>query len=278
MNIRKILTGIFFLTFFIGTLTYVLFVKTENKIWQKEFSESFSQESFQPKAISDTKEEEVEREEDYDAKFETKMLLTGVFWSDEVRAKSGETWLGLFKKGNNYSLLPTEIRVKRTSKYVNKKGEGIDEKGKDISVTGKDQPLFLLQKADFLESGKVVNINEQAAKKNEGEYKFDYKFNLSSGTYKLFAKNNSGENKYNGVSKLALSDGKIEQIIYSQKKCDDCSWDLIWSGDLDDDGKLDLFLNLSNHYNVRQLRLFLSSEAEKDNLVKEIANFRSVGC
>lgn len=60
--------------------------------------------------------------------------------------------------------------------------------------------------------------------------------------------------------------------------CDDCGWGIYWAGDLDGDGKLDLYLDLANHYNVGQYRLFLSSPAEKGKLVKEVANFRFVGC
>ena len=52
----------------------------------------------------------------------------------------------------------------------------------------------------------------------------------------------------------------------------------MWAGDLDGDGKLDLLLNLSTHYNLDSHRLFLSSMAKKGQLVGEAAVFDAVGC
>ena len=54
--------------------------------------------------------------------------------------------------------------------------------------------------------------------------------------------------------------------------------ELVWAGDLDGDGKLDLFMILSDHYNVMERTLFLSSRLSKLDFVKRIASFVTVGC
>ena len=59
---------------------------------------------------------------------------------------------------------------------------------------------------------------------------------------------------------------------------DEAQWVLLWAGDLDGDGRLDLYMNLSTHYNVSARRLFLSSAAASGALVREVAVFQTTGC
>lgn len=54
--------------------------------------------------------------------------------------------------------------------------------------------------------------------------------------------------------------------------------EMIWAGDLDGDEKLDLFMALSDHYNVIDYTLFLSSKRSKGNLVQRVAAFTITGC
>jgi hypothetical protein len=82
----------------------------------------------------------------------------------------------------------------------------------------------------------------------------------------------------NETSKLVLSEGSIRQTLYSVESCDDCSWQIKWAGDLDGDGKLDFYIQLSPHYNAAIMKVFLSSGAENGKLVKEAAEFTTTGC
>jgi hypothetical protein len=76
-----------------------------------------------------------------------------------------------------------------------------------------------------------------------------------------------------------LQSGGTEQIPYewpdgfSDQHCE-----LFWAGDLDGDGRLDLVMNLSGHYNVSETTLFLSSTRQQGKLVRKAAVFRIVGC
>jgi hypothetical protein len=47
---------------------------------------------------------------------------------------------------------------------------------------------------------------------------------------------------------------------------------------LDGDGRLDLYMWLSDHYNVIEHTLFLSSKAPADGLVERVAFWTTVGC
>ncbi|NIQ12133.1 MAG: hypothetical protein GWO23_21940 [Gammaproteobacteria bacterium] len=53
---------------------------------------------------------------------------------------------------------------------------------------------------------------------------------------------------------------------------------VLWAGDLDRDGKLDILLDLTDHYNVSAPTLLLSSMAAANELVQPVAEFRTTGC
>lgn len=53
---------------------------------------------------------------------------------------------------------------------------------------------------------------------------------------------------------------------------------LIFAGDLDRDGRLDLIFDTTDHYNVSRPTLFLSGAAGEGELVRVVAEYHSVGC
>ena len=58
----------------------------------------------------------------------------------------------------------------------------------------------------------------------------------------------------------------------------DASPHLIFAGDLDRDGKLDLIFDTTDHYNLSRPVLFLSGAAEGDELLHVVAEHSAVGC
>ncbi len=79
--------------------------------------------------------------------------------------------------------------------------------------------------------------------------------------------------------KLVLVNGESRQVLYSlQEWGSDPTWTLVWAGDLDRDGKLDLYVSVTQHYDVTERKLFLSSPAGEGQLVKEVAEFVTSDC
>ncbi|HEX8537065.1 MAG TPA: hypothetical protein VF664_06340, partial [Cystobacter sp.] len=76
--------------------------------------------------------------------------------------------------------------------------------------------------------------------------------------------------------RLTLHGGPEPVVLYEVQETDDGSWELLWAGDLNRDGGLDLVLRTSRHYNVLHLRLFLSGEGKGG--VREAAVFEIMGC
>jgi hypothetical protein len=75
-------------------------------------------------------------------------------------------------------------------------------------------------------------------------------------------------------ARVVLTDGRRTQVLYSADGvADEPHFDVVWAGDLDRDGQLDLIVNLSRKYSVHPYRLLLSSKAAPNQLVGEAAVF-----
>src|SRR5690606_20276645 len=77
----------------------------------------------------------------------------------------------------------------------------------------------------------------------------------------------SGEYPGKGSTLTLAANGKEQVLRFLPDGCNDCAWTLIWAGDLDSDGRLDLFMDLTDHYNIIDRVLFLSGDAAADKLV-----------
>lgn len=87
--------------------------------------------------------------------------------------------------------------------------------------------------------------------------------------------------------RLVLGDGTREQALLETiawhepglaRLVTDASGEVLFAGDLDRDGRLDLVIDLSDHYNVSRPTLLLSSQARSGELVGAAATFEAVGC
>jgi hypothetical protein len=59
---------------------------------------------------------------------------------------------------------------------------------------------------------------------------------------------------------------------------DDASPALLFAGDIDRDGRLDLILDATDHYNLSRPTLYLSTQAADGELVHRVAEHEAVGC
>lgn len=210
-----------------------------------------------------------------DSIYESKLLETGEgFHGNEINAKSGEIWLGLFTDGKDHYLAKTRINVEADfDVIVDEPGEMT---GKKVSVKHKTEPFFLLNDADYLKDGPVTTLDitdrynyDEANYMDKG---FDKNYTLNGVSYRLRILRNEDRRT------LVLESEGIKQIIYTMNTTGDESWTLLWVGDLDGDGKLDFYADMPTYYNFGQKRLFLSSRAEEGKFVKQVALFHTTGC
>ncbi|MEP7038809.1 MAG: hypothetical protein ABI891_10720 [Acidobacteriota bacterium] len=226
--------------------------------------------------------EEVNKEPEI-PKYKVEMLMDSEYYAEEVESKVGSHrgWLGLFRKKNKYFLMPTTIKVKAVSHALRDGKDSKKKTGREVSSNVKLPSVFLLRNAKMLHQGEVKTVfygNETESEGIDRKYRRNFKFNGKK--YTLFVKDTSGESSeyLTGKSKLIITDGKTEQVIFEPEFCSDCSWNVCWVGDLDGDGKLDFMLNLNEHYNSTCHTLFLSSQAKKGKIVSDVAEVCQMGC
>ena len=219
------------------------------------------------------------------AKQDAQILTAGQHHGNEVPADAAGLWWGLFPKGDDFELLEVNVSVETEfDPVVDQEGE---RTGKLVSIEDDREPLFLVRGIEnpvegfvktfwhektpgFLYPGQSVFLREQEKK-----------------SVRLTAFGKAEEVRSHWTPRvveyvLVLFSGYGEGLRQELRRIDvvdeDSPPSLIWAGDLDGDGKTDLFMDLTHHYNVTMLTLFLSSRARPGQIVGKAAEFRTVGC
>jgi hypothetical protein len=212
------------------------------------------------------------------------IIEPGDFHGEDIPfKKGGDRWIGLFPEGKDLIWRETLLRLKYEHDDVGDDPPGALT-GKRLYIKASPQPLFLVRGLSGLIGTPVTTAwRETKEDVSDGDLVASSvrKINLEGTEYSLEVVNpHPGENGELGIgAAVILHAGKVSQVLYSLPSGgNDASWTLHWAGDLDGDGKLDLYMSLSDHYNVDQRILFLSRYAQKGQLVRAVASFRTVGC
>ena len=195
----------------------------------------------------------------------SEILIPGMFHGDEVQARSGEAWLCLMSAPDREELRPCTIEVEQVYDAIMG-----DDTGKSVSLRGGGDALVLVRNVPSLRPGPVrtyflgeAHITPGGHLGVGGEDRLHVGLQRNhKGSYSLF---------------LWDSKAKVSQTLRDDA-FPDGGLSLLWAGDLDRDGKLDLLLDVTNHYNVSEIALFLSSLAGPGELVGKAGTHRSVGC
>ena len=208
------------------------------------------------------------------------LVQVSEYHGDEVKAKSGLVWLGLFptKKDNQHTLRKT--RVKITIVYDGINDEPGQKTGKKITIPDKEEPVFLVSGVDSLKPGPVETCKYKLPSSTVEQLPCGTKLTLKLKNSKTYL-HVKGSKKGDTISNctLTLESNGRKQVIYNEKEVGDSGTPkLLWAGDLDGDGKLDLFMDTTNHYNISRPTLFLSGKAKRGKLVQEVAFIDCTGC
>ncbi len=207
----------------------------------------------------------------------------------EVIAKNGESWFGLFEEKGKFSLRQAKTKVKIDRSYT---GYG-DEDYVRLKTEHRKQPVFLIKDLKALKAGPVGSlylrphwneISERNLPIKSMSVGYREEFWLGDKNYVLRV--TLGMTRKNEkVNVLVLeSQGVSEIVTYNRHFRDansnyDIIGDLLWVGDLDGDGKLDLYFDdFGYEKGGFSSGLYLSSEAKKDELVRQVASFGTAGC
>lgn len=217
----------------------------------------------------------------------TELLLPGDYHGDEVSARDQEIWLTLVLDADGHTRLePRPIEIDAIHDAV------LDEldaaTGKRVGA-GSDDALFHVRDIAGATAGEIASAYIAGGEPLALAPQFERGFELAgrdAGRLRLDCAAAAAD--ASSTCTLLLQLGKRSQTLatwQAQARTpgpwmlgNDAYPHLRWAGDLDRDGRLDLLIDVSDHYNVSQPTLFLSSQARDDELVHQAAELRSVGC
>jgi hypothetical protein len=211
------------------------------------------------------------------------IITPGSFHGDEVPADTPGSWFALVRDGGGASLQPVLVSVTAVrDEIVDDIGETT---GRRVDVSPKLEALVLVKGLASLRPGPVsTTLVEQRIDETHLDAhssNVSYRFVVLCGDTYLIAGQRQQE------CELRIRSQSVEQSLFTYGtyfEGDHRLWasglppSVVWAGDLDGDGRLDILLNTSNHENVNEMRLYLSSTATFGRLVSEVARFEHVGC
>jgi hypothetical protein len=201
------------------------------------------------------------------------LLIVGQFFAEHVRYDNGEIWFGLFRSAKGDTLLQTKITVEKIATPFD---EGEEPGGVMVTVDRTGDPVFLVKGSNCFRSGPVNTLLHDNLFLYPAQ---DLSLSLEKRYYNLIAFGSTSEEGRILSYGLRLWDSEsrtyqiIAQINNPGWETTQNSFNILWAGDLDNDGQLDLFLNLSEHYAENVYALFLSSSADEGSLLKKVATF-----
>ncbi len=211
--------------------------------------------------------------------------IGNVYRESDVIAKTGESWLTLFEHNGSYSFKPARAKVRhlKTASYA---GDELDVR---LTFDKPGVPMLAVRNLKTLRPGKVTTLysrpsSEEIDRRNlpigamEDGYKQDFDLNETWYTLRV-SKGVAKDGTKLGL--LVLENETERQVIYSTEYFSGekiIIGYLFWVGDLDNDGKLDIYLDTYNEKGGSGANLYVSSEAEQGKLVKLVAMFGVPGC
>lgn len=168
---------------------------------------------------------------------------------------NGEKWLVLCEQGTNVALMDTDIEVVPNADGANK-----------LQIAKCSRPIALVRGLD-LKAGVVATAVREEVKIEPGK-----SIDLSwHGDKTNLAVTHTPEDDQNTVT--TMTQGSMQQRVYVSDYCEKCTPRLLWAGDIDRDGSLDLLLGAGTTRDNSQFFLFTSKGREKTELVKRVASY-----
>jgi len=220
------------------------------------------------------KEKIVEEESEFVNDFEILLPSTYRDWENKNPANSlTKNWIDLYEKNGKYYLGKADFKLETGfSECSGDSTKGIISKNKTV--------LFLDLKDLKLGEIKSLKIDKNKVwPKEKMSFTFnniDYFLRAEGEILSSFKVHNDDEKEeiFHNVKdyKLYISTKDIpEKLLLKEDSFNDTFVELLFAGDIDNDGKLDFIFGANRNYEEERVILFLSSKAEKENVVKKVS-------
>ncbi len=213
-----------------------------------------------------------------------RVLYTGSFHNEEVPLDApNQAWIGLFKGAKGHFLKAVHLTTKQVYDPVVDENES-QQTGWEVSTDCSDSCIILMEPTSYLKELKVdvcalentiLFPNETMTVNFKGtEYTF-----WAKGIKQKAENGDWYEVRNYRIYLTAMKDGKLTKtLLLAHAGFSDYLTEILFAGDIDGDGKLDLIINTSNHYNVFVPTVYLSKPAKNNELVTPVGGHVSVGC
>lgn len=206
---------------------------------------------------------------------EPELLWPGDFHGEEVATPSGERWWALVEHGGVFRLEEQVVEVEVVHDPVVDLPE--QKTGKAVRAPGAGEALLLVRGVDALRAGPVAGERTERTLLGPAERR-----SLAGPGGCVLAATGVSTLESSGPAirdyALWLECGAERQLLAKLDHAGEDQPAPIWAGDLDRDGKLDLVVDLSNHYAQAEWALFLSSAAAPGDLVGRMASRAHGSC
>lgn len=218
--------------------------------------------------------DEIVVEEDFKNDFD--ILLPNGYRDDEGKNPANalnKNWVDLYEDKGDYYLGKADFKIEK----------GFDECVGDStrSIVSKNKSLLFMNYSE-LKLGKIkaLNIDENKIWPDE---KMSLKFNNKDYIFRAEGKvlstekrstDNDKEEIYKKVENYKLylkSDNNPEKLLLQVETFNDTFVELLFAGDIDNDGKLDFIFGANRDYEETRVLLFLSTKAENEEPVKKVS-------
>jgi hypothetical protein len=181
-----------------------------------------------------------------------------VWRKEEAEPWRGEGWLGW--KAGGETLEPVELIVRDAPAAIANYPE--------LTVEAVPQIDFAVRCVPGLRAGRIHSVIT-----NQVDLKHDGPLSIVLANQRYTIRVQSAREDLSDA-RVVLARGTRSQVLYSTGGfADEPHFDVAWAGDLDQDGRLDLVVNLNRKYSWHPYRLLLSSRASASQLVGEAAVF-----
>lgn len=209
------------------------------------------------------------------------IVTAGEHHGDEVPANAAGIWYALVADAQGASVQRVRVTVARVKDEV--LDEGDEMTGKRVDVSPAVQPIVLVRGIRGLKTARIptVFVDQPVGNVVDANFRGD--------SYQFWIECQEGPSVAEQRQErcdLKMRYGSAFQVLFTygayyeggERMWPSAVPTILWAGDLNRDGLLDVLLDTSDHENVNERRLYLSRPRGSGSLVEEVAVHTLTGC